>query len=361
MGNDIVDSSGSMVSQLVRAEIDLQISTAQQYPRSISKVNRSILSLVTVSQKSAEKCTYALPRGGKPITGPSIRLAEIVASQWGNCRIGARVVHVDRKEMFVEAEGIFHDLETNTATTSRVRRRISDKNGRLFKDDMILVTGNAACSIAKRNAILSGVPEAMWGEAYDTALRTMKGDAKTLPERKEAAMKAMAAFGMKPEDVWAVLGIHGDRDINLDHIVTIGGMHSALKNEETTVEELMNTIIVDVGAAKPAAKSKPAVKKKAESKPVTKAAEKPEPEAEEAEVVEEKAAAESGAGEEQQPDPAQFNSLYGMINNDLIQCGGDFDAVLDLYGDQIKQMEAAAPELHAKLMAEVEVLKAKAE
>lgn len=163
--NEIVEHQGgapSLVQHLVRAEIDMQISTAHQYPRSLTKISRNVLSLVTISAKAAEKCTYALPRGGKPITGPSIRLAEIVASQYGNCRIGARVVHVDRVEKYIEAEGIFHDLETNTATTARVRRRISDRNGKLLNDDMIIVTGNAACSIAKRNAIFGGVPEALW-------------------------------------------------------------------------------------------------------------------------------------------------------------------------------------------------------
>jgi hypothetical protein len=46
---------------------------------------------------------------------------------------------------------------------STVRRRIFDSRGRLFNDDMITVTGNAACAIAKRNAILSGVPKSAFG------------------------------------------------------------------------------------------------------------------------------------------------------------------------------------------------------
>lgn len=241
-GSTGVAQSVSMVQALTRAEIDQQIATAHQFPRSLTRVSRNILSLVTISEKAAGKCMYALPRGGKPITGPSIRLAEIVASQWGNCRIGARVVHVDRAEKFVEAEGIFHDLETNTATTSRVRRRISDKNGRLLSDDMIIVTGNAAAAIAKRNAIFGGVPEAVWGEAYEQAEFTVKGDIKTLPERRGAAMKAMAAFGIKAEQVYALLGVAGERDIGLDQLVVLGGAHAALKSGETTTEELLGTI-----------------------------------------------------------------------------------------------------------------------
>lgn len=228
----------SLAVELARAEVDQQITTARAYPRSITKAVQNITSLATLDEQSAEECVYALPRGGKPITGPSVRLAEIIASQWGNSRVGARVVHVDRKEMFVEAEGVFHDLESNTATTARVRRRISDKKGRLLSDDMIVVTGNAACSIAKRNAILGGVPKGVWRKAYDQVEAVLSGDVQTLAERKERAFKAFAAFGVTPEMLCASLGIGGPDDITVEHIGVLTGMRSALKNGEETVETM---------------------------------------------------------------------------------------------------------------------------
>lgn len=246
--NEIITADGEIVTVpagdasfaigLAKAEIDQQIATAHQFPRSISRATANILSLVTIDEQSAEECNYALPRGGKPITGPSVRLAEIVASQYGNCRIGARVVHVDRVEKFVEAEGVFLDLEMNTATTARVRRRIVDKYGKLYNDDMIIVTGNAACSIAKRNAILGGVPKAVWRKAYDAALATIKGDVKTLTERRASMLKAFAAFGVKPEQLFAALAIGGIDDITLETMPVLIGMHGALKSGEATVEEM---------------------------------------------------------------------------------------------------------------------------
>ncbi|WP_156316016.1 hypothetical protein [Agrobacterium sp. SUL3] len=196
------------------------------------------MTMATLDEESAEECMYALPRGGKPIKGPSIRFAEILKQSFGNCRAGARVVDVDRVEMFVEAEGVFHDLETNASTTARVRRRISDKNGRIFKDDMIIVTGNAACSIAMRNAILAGVPKPLWRKAYDSVQATITGDITTLSENREKALKALAAFGVKPEQIFASLGREGLEDINVEDIATLRGMYSALKNGEATVEEM---------------------------------------------------------------------------------------------------------------------------
>lgn len=261
--NEIVTQDGEIITApanaeqvslaigLTRAEIDQQIATAHAYPRQTSRVIKNVLSLVTIDEQSAEECNYALPRGGKPITGPSIRLAEIVAGQWGNCRVGARVVHVDRIEKYVEAEGVFHDLETNTATTARVRRRISDRHGKLLSDDMIIVTGNAACAIAKRNAIFGGVPKAVWRKAHDAALATVKGDQKTLTERRTNSMKAFAAFGVKPEQIFAALNVSGMEDITLELMPTLIGMHSALKSGEETVETMFATNGPAAGAKEP--------------------------------------------------------------------------------------------------------------
>lgn len=231
-------TSSSVAVQLQKAEIDQLITTARAYPRSMKRVQSAIMNMATLDEESAEECMYALPRGGKPIKGPSIRFAEILKQSFGNCRAGARVVDVDRVEMFVEAEGVFHDLETNASTTARVRRRISDKNGRLFKDDMIIVTGNAACSIAMRNAILAGVPKPLWRKAYDSVQATITGDITTLSENREKALKALAAFGVKPEQIFAALGREGLEDISVDDISVLRGMYAALKNGEATVEEM---------------------------------------------------------------------------------------------------------------------------
>lgn len=235
---EIIEASTSMAVQLQKGEIDQMISTAKAYPRSLQRVKQAILSMATLDEESAEECMYALPRGGKPIKGPSIRFAEILKQAYGNCRAAARVVHIDKAEGFVEAEGMFHDLETNSASTARVRRRILDKHGKVFKDDMIIVTGNAACSIAMRNAILNGVPKPLWRKAYDTVQATIAGDITTLAVNREKAIKAMATFGVKPERVFEALGIAGEEEIGTDHIVTLRGMFAALKNGEATVEEM---------------------------------------------------------------------------------------------------------------------------
>ncbi|MDF2602329.1 MAG: hypothetical protein K0Q54_5152 [Methylobacterium brachiatum] len=237
------------IAAMSKAEITAQVETARRYPRSVTRASKNINSLATLDDQAAGECIYALPRGGKPIRGPSIRLAEIVAQQWGNNRVATRVIEVDRREKVIVAEAVFHDLETNAAVKATVRRRISDRQGRLLNDDMIVVTGNAASSIARRNAILAGVPKGIWRRAYEAAEGVVKGDVKTLAERRAGSIKAFGTWGVKPEQIFAALGVVGEDEITLEHIPTLIGMFQAIKNGEETVESLFTSRTAQAGKA----------------------------------------------------------------------------------------------------------------
>lgn len=217
------------------AEIDQQIATAKKYPRSLSKFVEATKGLVAMDESIAESCIYALPRAGKMIKGPSARFAEIIASQWGNARYGSRVVAESRKR--VTSQGVFHDLERNIAVTVEIERNITDKSGKTLKEDMIAVTGNAAGSIAMRNAILKGIPRVFWQPIYDEAERVLLGNVKTLSSRREAAMLHLGQLGVTPERVFSALGIQGEEEISLGVLATLRAMIQAVKQETTTLEE----------------------------------------------------------------------------------------------------------------------------
>lgn len=230
-----MDASSSMVSLLNRSEIDQQIATAHKFPRSIKRFRDEAMQMVTLNESVAGQCIYAIPRDGKTIEGPSARFAEVVASAWGNSRAGARVV--DDRGDFVTAQGVFHDLERNVAITYEVQRRIVDKYGKRYKPDMIGVTANAACSIALRNAILKGVPKAFWDDMYTEARKVVMGDVKTLANRRSDAVAAFQRFGVSADQLCAKLGVAGVEDISLEHLVTLRGMLTAIKDGDTTPED----------------------------------------------------------------------------------------------------------------------------
>jgi hypothetical protein len=103
---------------------------------------------------------------------------------------------------------------------------------------MIGVTANAACSIALRNAILKGVPKAFWSDLYEAARKTIMGDFQTLANRRAAALAAFQKFGVKPEQIFSNLGVRGEEDITLDNLVTLRGMLTALREGDSTPEQM---------------------------------------------------------------------------------------------------------------------------
>ena len=108
---------------MMQAEIDSQIATAKAYPRDIHVFKDKLMAMANLDQETAESCYYSLPRGNKAIDGPSVRLAEIALSCYGNCAAEANVVDID--ESFVHAVGQCRDLENNVAIRIKTSRRIT--------------------------------------------------------------------------------------------------------------------------------------------------------------------------------------------------------------------------------------------
>ena len=138
----------SVVREQEAAAIDMQIATAKRFPREVSKAKERILELATVDPDTAAACFYEMPRGGKKIDGPGIRLAEIVAHSWGNLHAAARVVEVGKTHVTVQ--GVCWDLENNFKAMKEVKSKILYSDGRRYNDDMIITTTNAAASKAIR-------------------------------------------------------------------------------------------------------------------------------------------------------------------------------------------------------------------
>jgi len=223
------------LESLERANIDMQISTAKRYPRSLSVVKRRMLDLATLDQETAESCFYRLNRKGKMIEGPSIRLAEIAGSSFGNLRYGARVIGNDGKT--ITAQGYCHDLETNVMSQVEVQRRITDRDGNTYSEDMQVVTGNAACAIAARNAIFKVVPFAFVKPIFSAAKHAAVGDIKTLAERRTRMLKQFEAMGIDSKRICSTLEKGGIEEIGLEDLETLIGLYNAVKDGEQNIDQ----------------------------------------------------------------------------------------------------------------------------
>jgi hypothetical protein len=232
----------SALPALSRAEIDIQIATAKRWPRSIVAFKKQALELATLDEETAGACFYALPRDGKRIEGPSIRLAEIVASTWGNLRVGARILDVT--DRVVIGQGACFDLEKNLAASVEVSRRITNRAGKRYSDDMVNTTAQAAMSIALRNAIFRVVPFAIVKDVYEAAKLVSLGKGLTMEQSRAKCVGAFAKLwpALTPEVLWRIAGKTGAEDIGTDELVQLRGLFTALKDGETSLEEVLRQI-----------------------------------------------------------------------------------------------------------------------
>lgn len=223
------------IALLNSSEIDQQMAYARKYPRSLTYFTKEVRGLVTLDPATAGSCIYAVPRAGKTIEGASIRFAEMVNYAWANTRVGTRIADIG--DEFVTVEGLFFDLEKNSAVKSEVLRRITNRKGEKFDADMIQTTSAAAGAIARRNAILTGIPKTLWMPMYEDARRVVAGDVKTLANMRSDAIKAFAIFGILPAQIYGVLGVNGHEEITRDHLVLLAGIKTAIEEKTITPED----------------------------------------------------------------------------------------------------------------------------
>ena len=235
------DQNIIQVDAVERANVDSQVATAKQYPRDLARSINNSIAMATMDYNTAQSCGYALPRGGKPITGPSVHLAKLIVSNWGNIRAEAKVVQVTDKQVI--SRGTCWDLENNVATAFEVRRSIVGKGGKRFTDDMITVTGNAANSIAYRNAVFSVIPKAVTDKVYQAAQHFITGDLsdeeKIVARRKKCIDFFKDEYGITEEEVVMLCGKQTVNQIKAEQIALLLGITQSLKDGDTTVEELM--------------------------------------------------------------------------------------------------------------------------
>lgn len=243
-----VEDKGVQIVQidaLERASVDSQVATAKQYPRNIKRSIDNSIVMATMNEETAQSCGYALPRGGKPITGPSVHLAKIIASNWGNMRTEAKVIQITDKQII--SRGTAWDLETNVASAFEVRRSIVNSKGQRFSDDMITVTGNAANSIAYRNAVFSVVPKAVTDKVYKSAQKFITGDLsdeeKLIKKRADAINYFNDEWGITEEQVIKLCGKQTANQIKGGEIALLLGIAQSLKDGDTTVDELLAPFI----------------------------------------------------------------------------------------------------------------------
>ena len=233
------------LEQINRAEIDIQISTAHEYPRSMQLFRERATEMVTLDEETALSCIYRRPVGKeknekgqwveKYAEGMSVRMAEIVGASYGNLRVQAMLI--EQTPTQVKARGVAHDLESNFAASSEVVESTVDRNGKPYSERMRTVVAKATLAKARRDAIFQVVPRALCKTLEAAARATAIGDAITIEKRRAGLMEWINKLGVHPSRVWAALGVDGIDDIGVPEFETLVGIRTAIKEGDTTPDD----------------------------------------------------------------------------------------------------------------------------
>lgn len=231
MDNEIQVIETSAIESVERAGIDMQISTAKRYPRDIARSLNEAMSLATLDAEVAAMCCYKIPRAGKLIEGPSVRLAEMVINAWGNNRVQGGVIA--ENETSVVCRGVYFDLEKNSAISAEVTQRILVKG----EDGRNLARGSGV-SKAIRNAAFRAIPKAYVNKILEQTKKVALGDAITLKERREKLLKAFSGeFKISDKDIFRHLGVDGIEGIGLRELGHMQGIYTAIRDGMMTTAQ----------------------------------------------------------------------------------------------------------------------------
>lgn len=267
MNNEIIEiKQAEMLGAIDRAEVDIQIATAKQYPRDLAACLNKIETYATMDKETAEDCFYVLRRKDENgndniIEGLSVRMAEIIAGAWGNIRVQTRIIGNDGR--MITAQAICHDLETNFAVSKEVKRRITNKYGKTYSEDMQVVTGNAAASIAFRNAVLTVIPKAVTKKIINNVKQVALGQAIDVETARKNCLANFAKAGVTEAMICQYLGIKTTAEIDKERLFELRATWNAIKEGTTTVEESFIKPIEERRQAEEAKRKAEAVKAKA--------------------------------------------------------------------------------------------------
>ena len=230
----------NQLAVIERAQVDTQIETAKKYPRVLSKVKGRMTEYATLDEDTAASCFYTVPRGGRNIQGPSIRMAEIAISSFGNIRAETRVVDVipNGPNPVAVVQATVHDLETNTAIRMEKRRRITKKKSKDAPDeDDINNAVNACSAIALRDSVFKVVPLSLIKPVVELAKKVAIGDARSFNAQRIKVVDRLKQMGAKEDFIYAAVGAKRIEDVDEDRLAQLIGLGTSIKNGDVTIEE----------------------------------------------------------------------------------------------------------------------------
>jgi hypothetical protein len=223
------------------AEAQGKLIVAKRFPRDEFAAFEKVMN--SCKRKSlAEASTYAFPRAGQTVSGPSIRLAEELARAWGNIDYGIR--ELSQRQGESEMEAYCWDLETNVFSSQKFtvkheRHTRSGVSALVDPRDIYELTANQA-SRRLRARILAVLPPDLVEKALEECSKTLAGtNNEPIAERVKKMLTAFSRMGITAKHVEGRLG-KPLTNILPEEIAKLVHIHNSLRDNMSKASDWFN-------------------------------------------------------------------------------------------------------------------------
>ena len=224
-------------------EVQGMIIMAKKFPRDQFAAYNRIME--ACKRKSlAEVAQYEFPRGGEKVTGPSIRLAEVLAQNWGNISTG--IIELEQNYGESKVMAFAWDLETNY----REERIFSVKHERKAKGaikklddprDIYELVANLGAR-RKRSCILAVIPKDIVEAAEQQCEETLKKSNATKPltdRIRDMFTKFQQDFSVTKDMIEEFIGCRAEAFTERD-VLKLGRVYNSLRDGMAKREDFFN-------------------------------------------------------------------------------------------------------------------------
>ena len=251
VGQPATGAAAQMMVSRQAQEVQAAMVVAKRFPRDEAQAMDRILNACQ-RQSLAEAAVYEYPRGGETVTGPSIRLAEALAQNWGNVDFG--VIELEQRPGESQVMAYAWDLETNTRqskvfTVPHVRKTRNGTSPLTDPRDIYEMVANQGAR-RMRSCILGIIP----GDVVDAAVaqcdKTLKSANKAPLEERIVTMcsKFQDDFQIGKEALEAYIGRKSKAFSEAD-VVRLAKVYRSLKDGVIGNEYFMDKLKSSAPAA----------------------------------------------------------------------------------------------------------------
>ena len=241
-GNNIAAPVGGTVSDMMVSrqaqEVQAAMVVAKRFPRNEAESWNRIMNTCK-RQTLAERAMYEFPRGNEKVSGPSIRLAEAIAQNWGNIDFG--YIELENKNGESQVMAYCWDLETNTRqskvfTVPHVRATKKGNYALTDPRDIYEMVANQA-SRRVRSCILSIIPGDVVDAAVKVCQQTLCGDDQPIHEKVQNMLDVFREqLGVPQQAIERFIGCNASA-FTPQTIVRLRNVYNAINDGRATVAD----------------------------------------------------------------------------------------------------------------------------